>query len=294
MNSQQRELVEELNNHKVEVSKLRNTLNEIGREKESWFRKKAEFSAKIRELIQKIKEIKAKRDFLTDEIKAVKPKRDAINKSIPEKLKDLERLRKEKSDLVRAAGINDSPSRIKQQIEKLEFKIETDTASFEREKGLMKQIKGLKKIYESSASILDISSKIRAISERAKAMRKEANELHKAIQEKARQSQVLHEEILTISAEIDKNRTGEEEAFRKFSELKKQFTESNNLLKDSMVRMSGVKSQLEKIYSDKKIRKMQEQESFLKSKEEAVNEKIRKRQKLTTEDLLVFQKIDRK
>ena len=84
--------------------------------------------------------------------------------------------------------------------------------------------------------------------------------------------------------------TGEEEAFRKFSEFMAKFHEVNNELKEKLKLMNNAKSQLDRIYSDKKERRKQEEESFLKSKEEAVNEKIRKRQKLTTEDLLVFQK----
>ena len=54
-----------------------------------------------------------------------------------------------------------------------------------------------------------------------------------------------------------------------------------------------VRLQLDKINFEKKEKKRQEQESFLKSKEEAVNEKIKRREKLTTEDLLVFQKFGR-
>ena len=91
-----RELVEELNRHRVEVSKLRNVLNELDMEKESWYRKKEEFSIKIRQSIQKIKENKAKRDSLTQEVKELKPRRDGINKDASSKLKDFDRLKKEK------------------------------------------------------------------------------------------------------------------------------------------------------------------------------------------------------
>ena len=51
-----KELVEELNKHKVEVSKLRNALNGLDKEKESWFQKREECSKKIKEFIQKIKD----------------------------------------------------------------------------------------------------------------------------------------------------------------------------------------------------------------------------------------------
>ena len=85
----------------------------------------------------------------------------------------------------------------------------------------------------------------------------------------------------------------EEEAFRKFSEFKRQFTGANSQLKEKLKEINHVKSQLDKIYFDRKERRRQQEESFLKSKEDAVNEKIKKRQKLTTEDLLVFQKFDK-
>src|SRR3989344_3012270 len=116
-----KELVEELNKHRVEVSKLRNILNELDKEKESWFKKKKELSSKIRESIQKIKDNKNKRDALTLEVKELKPKRDSINKGIDSKFKELENLKKEKSSLAKSFNIKETPSRIRQNMEKLEF-----------------------------------------------------------------------------------------------------------------------------------------------------------------------------
>jgi uncharacterized coiled-coil DUF342 family protein len=289
----QQELVEQLNNFKIEVSKLKNSLNELDREKELWFRKKDEFSAKIRASIQKIKDSKSKRDSLTQEVKGLKPKRDGINKEIAEKSKILDDLKKEKSNIIASLHIKESPSKIKQQIEKLEFKIETDTVSFEKEKELMKRIKELKKQYNNSSGVIELNKKINAAFDNLKKMRKDANELHRAIQEQARQSQALHEEILKNSAEIDRMKSDEEDAFKKFSEFKKQFTGANSQLKEKLKEMNYIKSHLDKIHFDKKERRRQQEESFLRSKEDAVNEKIKKRQKLTTEDLLVFQKFDK-
>jgi len=57
--------------------------------------------------------------------------------------------------------------------------------------------------------------------------------------------------------------------------------------------MNDAKARLDRISSDRREKRKQEVESFLKSKEDAVNEKLRKGQKLTTEDLLVFQKFGR-
>lgn len=314
MASGYKELVEELNKHKLEVSRLKNSLNGLDAEKESWFRKKEELSGRIRNFIQKIKDSKAKRDALTLEVRGLKPKRDDINKELPLKSAELDKLKKERLELSksidmskiardlgiktifdepRVFDIKGSPSRIKQQMEKLEFKIETDTVSFEKEKELMKKIKELKKDYDKVSILEESNKKIRGILDSARGMKKEANETHKLMQEKAKQSQVLHEDILKISAEIDKMKADENDAFKKFLDFKKKFNEVNAQLKEKLKSINEIKWQLDKMDLDRKEKKMLERESFLKSKEDAVNEKLRKGQKLTTEDLLVFQKSEK-
>lgn len=293
MTSSQKELVEELNKHKVEVPKLRNALNELDKEKESWFKKKEELSEAISKTIQKIKDNTAKRNSLTQEVKGLKPKRDNINKEITPKLSELDRLKKEKIALAKSLNIKESPSRIKQNIEKLDFKIETEPMSFDKEQALMKKIKELKKLYDYARILEEADKKLKDVSDTIRKMRKEANEIHKLIQEKAKHSQTLHEEILKISSEIDKMKVDEEDAFKKFSELKKKFNEVNAELKEKLKVMNETKFQLDKIHQEKQEKRRHEQELFLKSKGEEVNQKIKRREKLTTEDLLVFQKFER-
>lgn len=289
----QKGLLEELSKHRIEASKLKNSLNELDREKESWFKKREEFSKKIRESIQNIKSDKARRDALTQEVKGLKTKRDAANNEISEKLKEFGKLKTEKTALIKSLGIKESPSKTRQQIEKLEFMIQTEAMPFEKEQSLMKRIRELKNLYEHSKVVDEVDKKIREVSGAMAKMREEANEMHKLLQEKAKQSQALHEGILRISAEIDKMKIEEEGTFRTFSEFKKRFNEANAQLKEKLKAMNEVKSALDKISYDRKERRKQEVESFLKSKEEEVNQKIKRGEKLTTEDLLVFQKFDR-
>lgn len=288
-----KELIEELNKQRIEVSKLRNALNELDKEKESWFEKKEEYSRKIRESIQKIKDSKFNRDSLNQEVRELKPKRDDANKDINAKLKEFDKLKKESISLVNSLNIKDSPFRILLNIEKLEFKIETEPMPFDKEQAMMKRIRELKKLHGNAIILDEANKKIKDTIDGIKKMRKEANEAHKSVQEKAKQSQALHEEILNLSAEVDKIKVDEENAFKKFSEFKKKFNETNSQLKERLKAMNDVKDHLDKISSEKREKRRQEQESFLKSKEEEVNQKIKRGEKLTTEDLLVFQKFDK-
>lgn len=286
-----KEIVDELNKHGAEASKLRNALNLLDNEKERWFKKSKECSISIRNAIQKIKDCKEKRDSLTQEVRELKTKRDGINRDIASKVKDLGSLKKEKAAASKSSDIKETPSKIKQGIERLEFKIETEPMPFDKEQDLMKRIKELKKLHENASCIAEFDEKIRDGSEAIKKMGKEANEAHKSMQEKAKQSQALHEEILNLSLEIGKMKADEEDAFKKFSEFKKKFNEANAQLKEELKAMNGAKASLDKISHDRKEKRRLEQESFLKSKEEEISQKIKRGEKLTTEDLLVFQKL---
>ena len=95
----------------------------------------------------------------------------------------------------------------------------------------MKKIKVLKKDYDKLSVLQESNKNVRGVIDAVRKLRRESNDFHRSIQEKARQSQVLHEDILKISDEIDKLKAEEEEAFRKFSEFRKQFHEVNSELK---------------------------------------------------------------
>ena len=284
-----KELLEELNAKRKEISELKETLNKLNEEKEEWFRKKEELFSKIKAGINQIKDFKAKRDALTNEIKELKPKRDTLNLGVSNKLKVFQSVKDEKEKLSRNLKLRKSPHSIKEEIDRLEFKIETEPMSFDKERDIVKRIKQLKKALGEAAEVMNADSKIHETQATVRTERKEANDIHRNIQEKAQQSQKMHEEILKISAEVDKLKAGEKEAFVKFSELKKKFTEANNKFKEKLRETDPLRDQLNQISSDKKEKRRQDVETILKSKEDIVNEKIRKGGKLTTEDLLVFQ-----
>ncbi len=225
MSSQQshKELIEQLNKDRVEIAKLKSSLNSLDDEKESWFKKKDEVSKKIIAGIERIKGNKSMRDSLTKEVKELKQKRDNTNKEAAAKSDELKALKKERAGLANALDAKKSPSEIRKSIEQLEFRIETEPMPFDKEQSLMKKIRGLKKLHEKASVIEKFDKKISEVDGHIRKLRKEANESHKSIQAKAKESQALHEEILKISSEIDEMKADEDEKFKKFSEHKKNF-----------------------------------------------------------------------
>src|SRR3989344_4631571 len=112
--------------------------------------------------------------------------------------------------------------------------------------------------------------------------KKESEALHQTIQKTAKESQSAHEGLIANSKEIDELKLKEREAFSKFFEFKKNFAEINNALKDKLKDFSVINSEIHKIKHEK-------EEKIIRDKEEFIQEKIRKGQKLTNEDLLIFQ-----
>jgi len=286
-----KELVEELNKLRLEISKLRDSLNELDAQKELWFTKKSESSSKIKSGIVKIKQLKLQRDQLTSEVKALKPKRDRFNYEVKQESSELKDLEKGKEQIFKDIKMKESPFRLKKELEQLEFKMETEPMAFSKEQVLMKKINQLTEKLQATKVLAVVSNKVRNTSSELRTTRKEANDIHRQIQEKAKQSQQVHEEILKTSAEIDAQKPIEQESFEKFSEYKKQFMEASSQLKEKLKAMDELRNKLGSLADEKKEIRKQQQEDFLKTKEQEVEDKIKKGGKLTTEDLLVFQNI---
>ena len=75
-------------------------------------------------------------------------------------------------------------------------------------------------------------------------MKAKAEELHRKIQNIAKESQGKHENIVVASKEVDELRAKEDEAFKKFVELKQKFNEINNILKERLQKVGQMMSKI--------------------------------------------------
>ena len=286
---QKNELFEGLKLLKKEINELKNNLNSLDEQKEKWFSKKEECGSEIRGLIKKIKESKQKRDELTKKVKEDKQERDKLNQEIKDKISKLKELNKEKELILEKYNITEDPSRIKEVIDKLDLSIETDAMSFENEKKVMKKIKGLKKKFGEAKIIMEAEDSLRKASKDVDEFKRKSNDIHTGIQNRAKESQKLHENLITDSKSIDSMKEEEEKAFEKFVEFKKKFTRVNDLLKEKLTKMNDMGGKLDNFKLKKDEERKLKDDFFIKNKEAEVEQKMRRGEKLTTEDLLIFQ-----
>ncbi len=289
--AEKKELYRQLAEKQKEISELRKNLNSINDQKEAAFEQREKYSKEISQHIYRLRDSKQKRDTLTVNVKEAKKNRNELNKKIKEKNNEINKLRKEKEELQRKHNIRGDPSQIRRDIRRLEYKIETEVMSFDKEKQLMKTIKGLKKKLAECAVIEAVSKKIDEAYREIKRERDETDSLHKRVVTTAATSQQKHEIILGESKEIDELRSKEKEANDKFMELKKAFKEVNDQLKARLEEINLINKKLGNAREHDKIERERREDEILKSKEELVQEKLKKGEKLTTDDLLVMQGI---
>ena len=160
---------------------------------------------------------------------------------------------------------------------------------FEKEKSLSKKIKQLKKLQEEASIIINNISKIKKFNSEIDSAQKNSNDTHNEIQKLAAESQKLHESLIKNSKEIDGLRVKEEEAFKKFVDCKKNFSEINTKLEEQLGNVNDIQSKINKFQLEEDEKRRLRESIAIKSKEQEISEKIKTGKKITTEDFLMFQ-----
>ena len=283
-----RELFAELDRLKSDVNSLRNGLNKADSDKESWYSGKEGISNSIREKINAIKQSREKRDSLTKKVRELKEKRTKLNDDLGKKVSGLVEPKKQYADLAKKSKIAD-PARIKTAIDSIESKLETEVMSFEKEKELSKKLKLLKKSLADASALIGIFDAVKKLNFEISSAKKESNSVHKEMQELAKESQALHEIVISESKNVDELNAKEEEAFSKFVGFKKLFSEKNRFLKEKLESMGKIRTEINKFQLEEDEKRRLHEAMLIKNKEQELEEKIKSGRKLTTDDFLVFQ-----
>ena len=268
------------------INELKNKLHEINQQKEHWFKKKEDLKKEINELIKEIKEIKSEKDKKNLELHELKKQRNMYNDQVHDLIKRIKKLNKEKAKTLKKYNIKVDPANIQEKINKLEKKVEIEV-NFEKEKKLMDEIRKLKKSYDESSELREIGEKAVNIDKEIKEARKKADEFHKKIQDITKDS--TYDNFMELSKKITELKKVQEEAFQKFIDHKNDYSKLNQELKTKLDELMKVKDEINK---DKELqRRIHEDKTrkILRENSREVEEKLKTKKKLTTEDLLKYQ-----
>ncbi len=271
-----------------EIQELRIKLEKISKEKEEWFKKKEDLKRIISKKINEMRSIKSSKDQSNINSQSLKNKKYNIREEINTLIKKIKETDKKKKELIQKLNIKFDPYEIKNNIERLEMKIQTDVISFEEEKKIMKHINELKKKLKESAAVSKIMEEKNKISKQIDEKRDEFKDVLNKLKEL--QPQNNYEEFFNTSKELESIKKEQEEAFNKFIEKKKEYSDMIHQIKSKLLIINDIKNKQYKNNQNKLKKKKEQDTEILKRKSKDVEEKLKNRQKLTTEDLMVYQK----
>jgi uncharacterized coiled-coil DUF342 family protein len=277
---------------KLKIKAIREELDKISSEKESWYSKKESYKSQIATILNNVKSLKQERNDLTKQVQVSKTERELVEHKLPELQNKIENLKKQRETLSAKFGQRFDYGKLRREIEALTQKIETMPMSFENEKKTMVMIKAKRKELKSADEINTLSKQIREIAQEIDVFRNIRNISHSKVQSIARNSQEKHVGMVTEAQKIDELKALEHEAFEKFKDLKTKFKDKSLELKDLQKSLSDTNKALG--FEREEVAKVRhsEQRKSLEDKRKIVQERFMKGEKLSTDDLLILQTSD--
>jgi len=278
------------------VDSLKAKLQEVNKKKEEWFTKKEELNKEIAGLIHYLKETNPQIKEKKQRENELRRRRDDCNKRFRESLEQSKMLAQDRKALYDKYGQITSPNSIEKKIEKIEYSIETQALSLDKEKKLMSQIKELKKILGETEVVGDYKTKMGEISKNIVEAKEEADKCHSELKEITKENRKKFKEYLAKSKRVNQLKKEQRQAFKSFVTYKSEFAE---LSKKLPVKVKITHVQIKK----KKIKRPQQKDSnnnrvqidiinnarIIDQRVKEVEKKMREKKKLTTQDIIAMQ-----
>lgn len=280
------ELKQEFIQKKKEISQLRSQLTAVSLDKMAAFEQLKSTRERIKSYSVQINHLKTERDWLVQEVKTLKEERNQFNYLVKEKASVHQEAEQKKKEVLRDYDLSEDPAKLNRLIQTLEEKIEIEVMPFSKETQIRKQIKELKSRYKKIKERIeqkgDLWKEINTLSADFAQVKRKAEDSHKVMKDKARISQEKHLALNQVYLLLKEEKNNEQSLSEKYLQLRVQREETKKQLEDALQRVNYL-SKCFNAEEEKSFKSKVQEKTFL------VQEKIKSRQKLSTEDILAFQ-----
>jgi len=254
-----------------ETEDYRTELNKVFQELKQKNTEKNAISKNLNNLYDKVKEYRSKRLDCFNVLKSSKSEREKLKAEVKSLVSKLKEHQEEKKKF----GSADNPRILKAQITKIEWKIQTEVMSYNKEKELTKIRK-------------EIEEKLKSAMQKSSAFKKEFS-TRSEIASKVFDEQSKHENVIKCATESQKLRQEIESASQKISEEKNKRKQLNDQINSLKKRIDEIKTVLKEESLKTIDNEVEKSKQGLKDKIREVKEKFSKSKKLTSDDILVLQ-----
>jgi len=237
-------------------------------------------------ILDRVRQLRVQRDELTGSVRKHKDERAQVQEQIRQHITAVTGFRQEK--VLSKEGLR-NPRAYEKEIEKIEFHIQTEVMNFSKEQGLMKKIKELRKKAEGAATALHAVQKVRGEENTIKQLKKQSEDVHSAVQKYANESQQKHEEMQVLLKEVDALREQKKLHEKEIKGLRKLRDDVRKKLESELEKLNELSKQLGTTRDEQQKQHKERVETHIAGKMKTVEEKLKKGEKLTTQDLLAWQ-----
>lgn len=283
------EAIDKLTKEKDEFQKSANELKEERNKLHDISKKLSQdrdgLNSSIREIRNKISEHKKRRDELNERVRHTKEQRNKLNKSYSEIKKKISELEKERSS---SAGGN--LNALRKQLRVLETEQMTQPMSPKKEKKLIEVISGLFAQVKEQEDKLNKDPKLKKALEEEKIVKQKAEKQHDSVEKLATRAQEEHEGMMGLVKQLDnliKKVNGVQE---KIVVTKIEADKVHKEFIDCVDKIHEFERTITSTHEKKRKAKKDEEATTVHKEADAIFEKFKRGEKLSTEDFMALQK----
>jgi uncharacterized coiled-coil DUF342 family protein len=265
------------------LAPLREQRDKLKREALQWLEERGKVREQIKELRTEISKLKQQRDKTNQKVKDLKIIRDHLVSERKEKLAKVVEFKH------KLASFKQIPPKavqsIQNEIQTLDWKIQTGSLTMAQEKRVVEQIAELEKQLAAYKHAQSKWTEIKTMQHQLRNMRTQEKETHRQIAQLAEQSRQIHQTMSEKGANIPKLKADAEEAHEKFIENRR---EAQKVHLQCVPIMAQIRALLLQTKTEEQKKKARRQTELMQELERKALEKMKRGEKLTWDEFKIL------
>jgi len=262
------------------LSELRNLRDQADAEARQWADKRDKSNEQSRNLHTEASELRSRRDSLNEEVKDLKLQRSEFKERIRDKIEETKKLKQERRELA-----SKKPSRshhsLQNEVEGIDWKIQTASLNMQEEKELVEQVKRLETQLNIYRKLESLNQKIQALQAEITDLETRSKLCHEKLTKTAHESQEIHHGMLEKMEELKELKTEADNQHKFFLQAReKARTIQQEIIKTS----TQVKQLQDELRAGEDQEKKHREDALRKKLEEQAREKLKRGEKLSWEE----------
>ena len=283
------ELLEELENKRSkdnsEAEKQRKIRDRWNEEARKWIEIRDKLNAEVRDFIDQANTHRDARDKYNKEVKNAKEERDIYNKKSSEAAELVSKLKREH---LPKGGV--PISKLKKDLRGLEFKQQTQVLTPQKERELIDLMQNIKNQIKKKEDLLEENAEIKGAVDSLREAREKAELAHKTVNKMADLAQKEHDTMLELYEKAHKLRKEADKAQEKFVEAKVASDEAHKKHIDLIRQVHDYDKMVFGLRQEQREKRRETKMEEAKKETTEIMDKLKRGEKLSTEDLMVIQK----